>query len=77
MIGPLTFRTKDEPDFIPAKVTIIAMCSVAIASALALRSYYLWENKKRDARTLEAAPLADFEFADRTDKENPGFRYRL
>ncbi|KAF7159370.1 hypothetical protein CNMCM5623_004684 [Aspergillus felis] len=30
ILGPLTFRTEDEPDYIPAKIAIVATVSVAI-----------------------------------------------
>jgi hypothetical protein len=77
IIGPLTFRTTDEPDFIPAKVTIVDMCAISIASACALRAYYLWENKRRDARKSETSPVENSEFADTTERENTEFRYRV
>ncbi|KAF2029663.1 allantoin permease [Setomelanomma holmii] len=75
IIGPLTFRQKDAPDFVPAKITIIVTCAVAAGLALLLRVYYTWENKRRD--TLGVEWVKDEEFLDLTDKENKHFRYRL
>jgi MFS family permease len=75
IIGPLTFRQEDSPDFIPAKITIIAACGVAAGLAMCLRLYYMWENKRRDAKG-EGRTVGE-EFADLTDRENGTFRYRL
>ncbi len=44
ILGALTFRTQDEPDYIPAKIALVATISVAIIFVLALRTYYGWEN---------------------------------
>ncbi|KAI4655553.1 hypothetical protein J4E93_000267 [Alternaria ventricosa] len=76
IIGPLTFRQGDGPDFIPAKVTIVVTCAFAAAMALVLRAYYMWENKKRD-REDDGTHLENEEFLDLTDRENRRFRYRL
>lgn len=76
IIGPLTFRQSDAPDFVPAKISIIVTCAVAAGLALLLRVYYTWENKKRDHRAGEMH-IADEEFLDLTDGENKNFRYRL
>lgn len=79
IIGPLTFRGNDAPDYIPAKITIIVTCAFAAAMTLVLRFYYVWENKRRD-RLAERTGMehkADIEFADVTDRANKEFRYRL
>jgi len=60
IVGPLTFRQEDQPDFIPAKITIIVTCGFAACLTLLLRVYYMWENKRRDGmegveRALTAA----------------------
>lgn len=75
IIGPLTFRQDDAPDFVPAKITIIVTCAVAAGLAMLLRAYYTWENKRRD--NLGGERVKDEEFLDLTDKENKHFRYRL
>ncbi|KAF2678552.1 MFS general substrate transporter [Lentithecium fluviatile CBS 122367] len=75
IIGPLTFRQEDAPGFVPAKITIIAACGFAAGMAVCLRFYYVWENKKRDARGVGSGEGE--EFADLTDRENEAFRYRL
>ncbi|KAF2112864.1 allantoin permease [Lophiotrema nucula] len=76
IIGPLTFRKKDAPDFVPAKIAIIVTCAFAGCMTVALRAYYVWENKRRDA-VVEADHAGDTAFLDLTDRENKKFRYRL
>ncbi|GAB7356406.1 hypothetical protein MBLNU459_g7180t1 [Dothideomycetes sp. NU459] len=79
IIGPLTFRAQDAPNYIPAKITIIVTCAVAACISLILRTYYIWENKRRD-KLVEETHMdhkADIEFADVTDRKNKEFRYKL
>jgi predicted MFS family arabinose efflux permease len=76
IIGPLTFRQADAPDFIPAKITIIVTCAFAAGMTLLLRAYYVWENKRRD-KLVHGERVANEEFLDLTDKENKNFRYKL
>ncbi|KAF7451346.1 hypothetical protein A1F99_031230 [Pyrenophora tritici-repentis] len=76
IIGPLTFRQEDKPEFIPAKITIVVTCAFAAGMAILLRAYYTWENKKRD-REETVGHLENEEFLDLTDRENRRFRYRL
>lgn len=79
IIGPLTFRAADAPNYVPAKITIIVTCATAVVLTLMLRFYYQWENKRRDRRASErgAGHKTDIEFADVTDRKNEEFRYRL
>jgi hypothetical protein len=53
ILGPLTFRNSDAPLYLPAKLSIVVVDSVAIAAAVALLCYYRWQNKKRDAAVVE------------------------
>jgi predicted MFS family arabinose efflux permease len=76
ILGPLTFRQADAPDFVPAKITIVVTCAFAAVMALILRAYYMWENKRRDKLIL-GERVANEEFLDLTDKENKNFRYKL
>lgn len=74
ILGPLTFRTKDAPGYIPAKITLVVTTAVAIIFSLLLERYYAWENRRRD-RQHEGQPYQeDCEFLDMTDRENPEFR---
>ncbi|CAN9105351.1 unnamed protein product [Alternaria alternata] len=76
IIGPLTFRQDDAPNFVPAKITIVVTCAFAAAMALVLRAYYMWENKKRDKED-DGRHMENEEFLDLTDRENRRFRYKL
>lgn len=78
IIGPLTFRAADAPEYIPAKITIIVTCAAAAVLTMILWAYYLWENKRRDkvAAEMGRGHKADIEFADITDRKNMEFRYK-
>jgi hypothetical protein len=75
ILGPLTFRTKDEPDYIPAKIAIVATVSVAIVFSILLKCYYMYENRRRDMRGEGQRP-ENSDFLDLTDRENLEFRYK-
>ncbi|TKA82225.1 hypothetical protein B0A49_00410 [Cryomyces minteri] len=82
IIGPVTFRKNDAPNYIPAKITIIVTCAVAAVLVVLLRIYYMWENKRRDRLAEDHVAGARKEedavgFLDLTDRQNSGFRYRL
>jgi len=74
ILGPLTFRTEDEPDYIPAKIAIVVTIAVAIVFAFALRTYYTWENRRRDKNHEGQEHRENSEFLDMTDRENREFR---
>ncbi|KAJ5748599.1 uncharacterized protein N7511_010295 [Penicillium nucicola] len=74
ILGPLTFRTEDEPDYVPAKIAIVATLAVAIVFTFALRGYYVWENSRREKAGEGSGEVG---FLDLTDRENRGFRYAL
>lgn len=74
ILGPLTFRNEDAPQYLPAKLSIVVVDSVAIATTVILLLYYRWQNKTRDAAAVEHT--RDVEFADLTDRENKEFRYK-
>jgi hypothetical protein len=76
IIGPETFRDKDAPKYIPAKLTIVVILAVAIVLTAALDMLYHLDNKKRDREEVQELPR-DYEFLDLTDKENRHFRYLL
>jgi hypothetical protein len=74
ILGPLTFRTKDEPDYIPAKIALVVTVTLAIIFAFMLRFFYGWENRRRDARHEGEVHQENSEFWDLTDRENREFR---
>ncbi|RFU34509.1 hypothetical protein B7463_g1801, partial [Scytalidium lignicola] len=75
IIGPLTFTGYTAPEYIPAKVAIMACLALAIVAAIILRYWYVWENKRRDRRAAAEGyvHVQDIEFMDLTDKQNPEF----
>lgn len=79
IIGPLTFTDSSAPEYLPAKIAIIVTCALTICLTLALRSYYMWENKRRSNLFAkgELDHIVDVEFSDRTDRENLEFKYSL
>lgn len=77
ILGPLTFRTKDEPEYIPAKIAIVATVSVAIVFLVLLKFYYMWENQRRDKNKIGLEHEENSEFLDLTDKQNKEFRVSM
>ncbi|KAH8805071.1 major facilitator superfamily domain-containing protein [Xylogone sp. PMI_703] len=76
IIGPETFQDKDGPQYIPAKITIVATLAAAIVVTVALDMLYWWDNKKRSNEEPQDLP-PNYEFLDLTDKQNRNFRYLL
>lgn len=74
IIGPLTFRGKDAPDYIPAKIAIVVTSAFACCMTALLMAYYTYENRRREGFRVEHQENS--EFLDLTDKENMEFRYR-
>ncbi|GAB7364662.1 hypothetical protein MBLNU230_g5464t1 [Neophaeotheca triangularis] len=77
ILGPLTFRNEDAPNYVPAKITIVAVDSVAILTTLTLLGYLRWENKRRDKAMAHTVHRRDIEFSDMTDRDNKEFRYKF
>lgn len=71
-IGPQVFRAQDAPRYFLA-LAIILSCFVALEIVLLLlRTYYIWQNKSRDAKIASGEAVADtahtHAFEDITDK---------
>jgi hypothetical protein len=79
ILGPITFTEKSAPEYIPAKIAIVATCAVAVVLTIGLQLYYIWENKRRAKLVREGMVehMVDIEFADVTDRKNKEFRYQL
>lgn len=78
IIGPQTFEAKDAPQYIPAKIAVLATQSAGALMAAVLFAYYVWANKRKEVSPMD--PLVDGHgeealWEDRTDKENKTFRY--
>ena len=79
ILGPLTFTAQSAPNYIPAKIAIIATCATAAVLSIGLQIYYRLENRRRDRlfRYGTVEHKEDIEFADITDRKNLEFRYQL
>lgn len=76
IIGPQTFQAKDAPDYIPAKITLLATQGGCALMAVVLFLYYRWANNCRDkAGSEDTRGSATLLSGNLTDKENPNFRY--
>ncbi len=80
IIGPQTFRASQAPVFQSAKVSLVCTWSISGVLALVLAAYYMWTNRRRDAK--HAASIREGDeisetkaFAGLTDKQNLEFRY--
>ena len=70
IIGPQTFRPKDEPRYVPAEITIIVCWAACIADLGFIYWYCKWQNRKKAA--YRASPgylkLEKKEWLDLTDR---------
>lgn len=83
IIGPQTFRARDAPQYVPAKIIVLSTQAGGALFTGLLFLYYVWANKRKDA-ALDAGlvlPLGagceDEEglWQNLTDKENRLFHY--
>lgn len=74
IIGPQTFQAKDAPQYIPAKITVMATQAAGAVAAFVLFLYYVWANKRKDKQQQGGSSEAH-KWANETDKENATFRY--
>lgn len=80
VIAPQTFQARDAPDYIPAKIAVLAAQTLGAVIGVITFLYYVWCNRRKErlAAELEAAgQLSSDEksWGNLTDKENPTFRY--
>lgn len=71
-IGPQTFRSKDAPRYFPALATVLGCFVLLEVVLLALRTWYISENKRRDRKIEQGEATADtaftHSFEDITDR---------
>lgn len=71
-IGPQTFRANDAPRYFPALSTILGCFVLLEFTLLGMRTYYKWQNKRRDAKIERGEVAADVlfthSFEDITDR---------
>ncbi|KPM41825.1 hypothetical protein AK830_g4715 [Neonectria ditissima] len=76
IVGPQTFQVKDAPDYIPAKITVLAVCGGSIVLSILTRLLYGSRNRKAmaalEGRVLDASEGTEEATTDRT---NPHFVY--
>ena len=81
LIGPQTYRAKDAPSYVPAKITLIAMFGVAAMCLVAIgATHYVWNKKNGlldSVDNVEGAKEEDDheDLTDLTDRERATFRY--
>lgn len=78
IIGPQTFQARDAPQYRPAKITVVATQAAGALIAAILFAYYVWANRRKEARVPSAVSRSNTEqhlWQDRTDKENETFKY--
>jgi hypothetical protein len=72
IIGPQTFRTKEAPGYISAKITIFGVNGGCILVTILLRLLYGYRNKKNAKCAVVEGMDGD---EDLTDMSNPAFKY--
>lgn len=80
IIGPQLFFEDEAPSYPSGFLSMIICFAAALVLSLVLRIYLIWENRRRDKKTVFAAdPTEDqigaSNLTDATDKEMPHFRY--
>lgn len=77
IIGPQTFQAKDAPQFVPAKIAVLATQAAGAAVTCLLFIYYRYANaqKERKEVVLNEISMEKSQWDNLTDKENAKFRY--
>ena len=70
--GPQVFRAKNAPRYFPALATMLVCFCLLVITLLVLRTYYIWQNKRRDGMIERGEAVADAlytsSFEDVTDR---------
>ncbi|UNI17597.1 hypothetical protein JDV02_003929 [Purpureocillium takamizusanense] len=75
IIGPQTFRAADAPGYLPAKITVFAVCGGSIVVAVLLRLLYGWRNKRTAAGGGGLDAVDQSQNQNQTDRASPAFYY--
>ena len=62
IIGPQTFQARDAPQYIPAKISVLATQSTAILVAIIIRLYYGWQNSRKEKAAITQKTIKDIEW---------------
>ncbi|KAJ7173141.1 hypothetical protein C8R43DRAFT_978654 [Mycena crocata] len=78
----INVKARDAPQFIPAKIVLLVTQTAAALLAIALRIYYVQQNKARERaedkkrESGELKQVTNIEWLNLTDRENETFRYK-
>lgn len=78
ILGPQTFQARDAPQFIPAKITVLATQGCSALLAVCLYLYYRACNSRKERGVSGERGGRESEkekWANKTDKQNSSFRY--
>lgn len=77
IVGPLSYRAKDAPNYLPAKIGMLATQSASIVIALVIAGIYYLRNQRRAKEVAKEAYSNENEttWADLTDFQNKSFKY--
>lgn len=77
IVGPQTFQAKDAPQYMPAKIIVLATQSAAAVVIIVLFVYYRYANGQKEKRevVMNEISIEKSEWDNLTDKENVKFRY--
>lgn len=81
VIGPQTFRSKQAPYYVGAKIAMFVSFIVGTLDLLLM--YYIYDRKNKSKKEEKNRLGSNYQvsenvaFADLTDKQNPEFRYSL
>lgn len=71
-IGPQTFRAQNAPRYFLALAIILGCFCLLVLTLFVLRTYYVWQNKRRDGKIARGEAVADelytHSFEDLTDR---------
>ncbi|KAL4913019.1 major facilitator superfamily domain-containing protein [Aspergillus aurantiobrunneus] len=74
IIGPQTFQARDAPDYMPAKITIVAVNAAAIVVCTGLRLLYGARNRRAERLGVSARSSMEHRIT-KGEELYPGFRY--
>ena len=77
IVGPQTFQVKDAPQYIPAKIIVLATQSAGALVTVVLFAYYKYANAQKKKKEVTAKEISSdrSQWDNLTDKENVKFRY--
>lgn len=80
-IGPQVFRAKNAPRYFPALAVILGCFVLLEITLFLMRVYYIWQNKRRDAKIARGEATADtaftHSFEDVSDRVRFPFTFSL